>query len=122
MQIIGYLQSIFQSLPSPLSSYATGTVHAGLSGNGHIPLAGDALAALVNITTDPATLGADVGDPTFLFDRGYITPIINFGPVRGETRLVHNPQVYVLPALTEQIGYSLHPGVTISITELLRGP
>jgi hypothetical protein len=121
-QILGLLQSIYLGLPTPLTSYASGTVHSGLSGSGSVILSGSALAIEVNITTDPATLGESPGTPTFLFDRGYIQPFINFGPVGRERRLTANPQVILLPELTEQVGYTLHPGVTISITELLRGP
>lgn len=115
------LLSIYQSLPSPLTSYADATVHTGLSGNGTLTLVDSPLAVRVAITTD-VNKGDDVGSPTFRFDRGYIVPIVNSAPIRGETRLVYNPQMYILPSLTEQIGYSLTPGEVISITELVRGP
>jgi hypothetical protein len=121
-QAISLLQSIYQSLPTPVTSYATGTAHAGLSGNGPLTLSAAPLAVRVDITTDAATLGEDFGSPVYLFDRGYIVPIVNSAPVSGATRLVFNPQMYVLPALTEQIGYSLAPGVVITITELTAGP
>lgn len=116
------LTEIFQGLPTPLTSYADSTVHSGLIGNGTITLGASALAVRVNITTDAANLGSEVGSPTFLFDRGYIVPVVNSAPVRGIVKLNYNPQMYILPSLTEQIGYSLHPGVVASITELVRGP
>jgi hypothetical protein len=120
--ILFLLNEIVASLPTPLSSYADGTAHTALSGNGTITLVGDALAIRVNITTDPGYLGLSAGDPPFLFDRGYIVPIVNSAPIRGTTRLVYNPQMYLLPALTEEIGYSLTAGVVATITELVRGP
>lgn len=114
--------SIYQSLPTPLSSYASGTVHAGLSGNGTVTLATQALAVRVDITTDAPALGAAAGDPVYLYDRGYIVPVINSAPVRQLTRVAYNPQMFLLPALTEQVGYSFAPGVVATITELTAGP
>ena len=116
------VQAIYQALPTPLHSYAEGTVHSGLTGNGTVTLVDAAIAIKVDITTDNPALGFQPGNPTYLEDRGYIVPVINEGPVRGITRLVYNPQLYLLPALTEQIGYSLGAGITASITELTAGP
>jgi hypothetical protein len=114
--------AIYQGLPTPITSYADGTAHAGLSGGGTITLAASVLAARVTITTDSAQLGQSAGDPTYLFDRGYVVPIVNSAPVRGETQVVYNPQLFLLPALTEQIGYYFHPGIVATITELVKGP
>lgn len=121
-QLRQLMELVLQSLPTPINSYSEGTVHSTLSGNGTITLSGSPIAIKVDITTDSSHLGQSTADPTFLFDRGYIVPIINEGPIRGETRLTFNPQVYLLPLLTEQIGYSLHPGIVASITELNAGP
>lgn len=121
--IYSLVKSIYEGSPTPLTSYADGTAHAGLSGNGTVTLVESApLAVRVNITADSANLGQVAGDPVYLFDRGYIVPIVNSAPVRAVSRLVFNPQMFVLPALTEQIGYSLGPGVTVTITELTAGP
>lgn len=116
------LELIFSSLPTTLNSYAESTVHSGLTGGGTITLVNAPLAVKVNITTDNTHLGVALGSPNYLFDRGYVVPIAAEGPIAGLTRLVYNPQLLVLPKLTEQIGYHLGPGVTASITELVRGP
>jgi hypothetical protein len=121
-QLIGMVSAIYSALPSNPSSYADSTVHAGLSGNGTVTLQSAALALRVNITTDPNALGVTPGSPDYLYDRGFIVPVINGAPVAGNTRLQFNPQFYPLPSLTEQVGYSLHPGVVATITELVRGP
>lgn len=121
-QILGLLQSLYAGTPTPANSYANATVHLGLSGNGTITLAHSVLGVKVDITTDSPNLGVDAGSPTFLFDRGFIVPVVNSAPIRAETRLVYNPQTFLLPRLTEQIGYSLHPGIVVSITELVAGP
>lgn len=122
-----YLRQIMQMLQtlmgSPLyaHSYSTGTVHAGLTGNGSVTLAGPAMAVKVSITSD--TTGGTVisGDPSYLWSRGFIVPIAAGNPMHGMVRLVYNPQLFVLPPLTDQVGYTLPPGVTASITEMLRG-
>lgn len=121
-QVLQYVQLIYQSLPSAPSSYADATAHVGLTGNGTLTLADAPLAVRVNITTDASTLGVEAGSPEYLFDRGYIVPVVNSAPIRGETRLVYNPQLYLLPALTEQLGYSLASGLVVTITELVAGP
>jgi hypothetical protein len=121
-QIANQLDLIYSGLSSSPNSYAESTVHAGLSGNGRVTLSQSCLAVKVAITTDIASGGVDIGDPNYLFDRGYIVPITAEAPIAGDSRLVYNPQLTPLPILTEQIGYSLHPGVVISITEIIRGP
>lgn len=121
-QLLGLLQSLYASSSSPVSSYAAATVHAGLSGNGRVTLVDPAIAYRVDITTDNPTLPRDVGNPDYLFDRGYMVPIAVEGPMHGPVRLVYNPQLFILPQLTEQIGYSLGPGIIASVTELVRGP
>jgi hypothetical protein len=116
------LNAIYQGLPRQLNSYADGTVHAGLTGNGTLTLVEAApLAVRVNITTDLAG-GVAAGAPQYLAGRGYIVPIINAAPVRDFVRLVYNPQMYVLPELTEQVGYTIPSGEVITITELVAGP
>lgn len=118
-QIIGMLTALFGTAPAPFSGYATATVHSGLSGNGTLTLDDSPIAVKVAITTDIATGGIDSGSPDYLFDRGYVVPIISAGPVRAEARLVYNPQVFLMPALVEQLGYSLAPGLVVTVTELV---
>lgn len=120
--LLGLTQAIYQAIPAHLNSYAEGAVHSGLTGNGTITLSGNAIAVKVSITTDLPGGRIDLGSPNYLFDRGYIVAVTNEAPIRGTVRLVYNPQLYVLPQLTEQIGYSLPAGEVISITELTAGP
>lgn len=120
--ILSTLNAVYGALPGRLNSYAEGAVHSGLTGNGTITLSGNAIAVKVSITTDLPGGRIDLGSPNYLFDRGYIVAVTNEAPIRGITRLVYNPQLYVLPQLTEQIGYSLPAGEVISITELTAGP
>lgn len=116
------LELIFQGLPTVPTSYAEATVHAGLIGQGTVTLVDAPIAVKVTITNDNPHLGVSAGTPAFLWDRGYIVPIAAEGPIAGITRLEYSPQLYILPLLTEQIGWKTGPGVTVSITELVRGP
>lgn len=121
--ILSLVQAIYEGTPTPLTSYADGTAHSTLSGDGTITLAeAKPLAVRVDITTDPSYLGEAAGFTPYLFDRGFIVPVINGAPIRAKNRLVFNPQMFALPALTEEVGYSLSPGVVVSITELTAGP
>ncbi len=120
--ILNLVEGLYAALPTPLSSYAESTVHAGLSNGGTITLGASTIAVKVTITTDNPGLRTGVGVPTFLFDRGYIVPIAVEGPIRGQVRLVYNPQLYELPPLADQIGYQLGVGIVASLTELVRGP
>lgn len=122
-QIIGLVTSLYQGAPTALTSYAAGTVHTGLSGDGTQAISSDCIAVQVEITTDPGFYGQEAGFSNYLFDRGYIVPVIGvFGPIAGLSRLVYAEQMFVLPALTDSIGYSLSAGVVVTITELTAGP
>jgi hypothetical protein len=121
-QLLGMVQAIYTGLPQSVNSYAEATVHAGLTGNGTLTLVDHAIAIKVHITADTTGGRTAPGVPPYLFDRGWIVPIAAEGPLRGLTRLVYDPQLYPLPPLTEQIGYTLTPGITATITELVRGP
>jgi hypothetical protein len=119
--IMGMVTSIYQSLPTPIVSLSDGTAHTGLTGAGTVTFAGDPLAVRVELTTIPASLGRDLASPAFLFDAGYLVPVIAGDPLR-EMRIVYQTQQVWLRALTDQVGYKLAPGVVATITELLRGP
>jgi hypothetical protein len=121
-QILNVVNSIYSALPPSTSSYGESVVHAGLTGGGVVLLGAGCIAVKVTITGDTSGLPTAPSNPTFLFDRGFIVPIAVEGPIRGQVRLVYSPQLYQLPPLADSIGYQLATGVTISITELTRGP
>jgi hypothetical protein len=124
-QILGLLNAIYTaitSLPTAPASYATATVHSGLSGDGTITFSDDAIALLATITTDMPAYGQSDGEPPFLFGRGYIVPFTSLGPVRDRTRLAYGTQVFSLPLLSESVGYSFPAGLVVSLTELVAGP
>lgn len=120
-QILGLLQSLYEGAAVPLRSYADSTVHAGLSGNGTLTLGATTLAVRVTLTTVPSSLGREAEAFTFYFDAGWITPVAVMTPMTS-WRVSYSPQLFPLPALTDQVGYSFAHGVVASITELVRGP
>jgi hypothetical protein len=122
----GLLNSILQMVTlvqrqiAPFA-YVTGASHAGLSGNGTIAVSG-LLGIKVDVTTAPGRLGETLGDPTTIWDAGWVnigTPD-GFGPRQF---ISSNPMV-ILPVsgAATSIGYSIPPDVTITITELAREP
>lgn len=114
--------SIFQSLPGLPRSYGESTIHSGLTGNGVITLGPSAIAIRANITADTTGGLIRAGSPAYYFDRGYIVELAVEGPIRKPVRLVYNPQLFQISSVTDQIGYTLPAGLTISITELTLGP
>jgi hypothetical protein len=120
-QLEGLLLSIYQSLPTPITSLSAGTAHAGLTDNGSFSIAGTTIAVRIDVTTLPAYLGVALGDPLFHFDLGYITAAGAEGPYASE-RVTFSQQVFWLPAVSATIHYSLAPGAVVTITELSRGP
>jgi hypothetical protein len=102
--------------------YVPGAVHSGLSGAGALSVSG-LLGAKVAITTDPATLGIEGSSPSVLFDRGFISWGTPDGYLQSE-RVQHNPQLSLPPRASAftSLAYDLHPGVIVTITELVREP
>lgn len=108
---------VFQGYEHPYS-YRRGTVHAGLTGHAEFavePIVG----LLVDITARPVELGSAVGTPPAIFGMGVVSVGRSDGWLRA-TQLINDPQLVLnLPGLVSRVGYSLAPGVTATITELL---
>lgn len=121
-EIWNELQFILKALPSPTTSYTEAAAHGNLTGNGQVAVSSSAIAIKVAITTDNGSLRVDVGNPSYLFNRGYIVALTSEGAAHQLPRLVYNPQIFQLPPVTANIGYSLGQGIVASITELVRGP
>lgn len=104
-------------------AYISGASHTGLTGNGQLAVQG-LIGAKVTITANaPGTIGVQAGDPEYLWDAGWI----NWGSADGFSprqvlsatttlSLPPNAGAYTL------LGYSLAPGVVVTIQELAREP
>lgn len=103
-------------------AYVSSTVHAGLTNYGTLAIQG-LIGVRVDITAGAAGLRSVGNLPPYLFNGGFIT----FGTSDGfpsSYRIKHNPQL-CMPARASaytSLTYDLPPGVTISITELVREP
>lgn len=121
-EILGYLRSIYSGMGGEPHSYAEATVHSSLSGSGSFSLVDAALAVKATITTDRPDLGQLPGNPIYLEHRGYIVPLTAEAPIATTRKLVYNPQLFILPSLTEAIGYEFPSGLVVDVTEIVRGP
>lgn len=115
------LNLIYQGLPTAVNSLADSTVHSGLSGSQTVALVQECIAVRIDVDAFPPTQRTSAESPTFYWDVGFVTPIIETYPQRGQ-RIVYATQLFTVPALTDSIGLNLKPGVTCHMTEIVRGP
>lgn len=115
------LLTLVQRQVAPFS-YVSSTVHPNLVGQGEIAVSG-VLGIKITPGTLPGPIGQQLGDPTELWGAGWYS----WGNVDGFSNrefLTHAPQVS-LPDLAGQytrVGFSLPPGLAVTITELVRSP
>jgi hypothetical protein len=101
--------------------YVASTVHPGLTGDGQLVVS-DLIGAKVHITSPlVAPIGQEAGNPPALYGAGWVNwgGADGFGPrefIGSDPVLTFPPAVGVYTL----IGYSLPPGLTVSITELVR--
>lgn len=118
-QLLGLVLDLYgRPGASGIGNYTKGTVHAGLSGSGSIPVHGR-VGVLVDITAQ-ASAPVLPGNPPYLFDQGWLSVLTPDGFI-DEKRLTRTQQIW-LPALfpiSTQFGYFFNPGVTATVTELL---
>ena len=103
-------------------AYVAGTSHSGLTGSGELTVSG-LIGAKVEPTTIPSSAGLITGDPDTL----WLDSWVNWGNDDGWTKrefLQYSPYISLPRAAGQftKIGYSLRPGLTVTITELEREP
>lgn len=104
-------------------AYVPRTIHSGLSGSGQLAVQG-LIGAEITITANaPGTIGVQTGDPEYLWDAGWI----NWGSADGFTprQFLSATTTLSLPPSAGAytlLGYSLAPGVVVTIRELAREP
>jgi hypothetical protein len=99
-------------------AYVPGPTHAGLTGDGTLTIP-TCLGILVTVTTNPPYSGVLLGSPNEVFDIGWFS----WGTADGfDLRVrIHKLSQLSFPNKAAQftrIGYSLNPGVVVSIQEL----
>lgn len=119
-RILG-LVTLIQRQAAPFS-YVYGTQTTGLTGHGSLTTS-DLIGVSVDVTTLPDSYGRAVGTPERLFDVGSVTLGTADGYERSRT-ISSDGTLFIPPSagLYTTIGYSLAPGVEVSIRELVREP
>jgi hypothetical protein len=102
--------------------YVYGANHTALSGDGSIAVS-DLIGVSIDVTTLPGSYGEMIGTPTELFGLGFVT----LGTADGweSSRRIDHDGTLFLPGAAgvfTLIGYTLRPGVVVSIRELIREP
>lgn len=97
-----------------------GTSYAGLTDTGVIPLDDDLVGVRVDVTTLPAELSVQAGTPDHVWDIGWL----NWGSPHGfgdREWITGSTYESLRPAVARRdlLGYTLHPGVVATITNLL---
>ena len=102
--------------------YIASTAHAGLTGQGSFTVGG-LVGVKVDLTTTPGSLGQQVSEPTYFFDVGFLS-VENTDGLIQQTRVTATHQVWDprLMSTATKIGYSFHPGIVATITELQPEP
>jgi hypothetical protein len=99
-------------------SHIDGTRHAGLSGAGTVTLVAQVDAIRVEVKSNLAGWPLNPGTPNYYLSMGFITSIAVGSPLKG-WRLVYQSQTFPIVLYADQIGYTLPPGITVDIVELL---
>jgi hypothetical protein len=98
-----------------------GTAHAGLTGSGQFAVSG-IIGLSVSLTAVPSNISSVAGDPLQMYGAGWV----NTGTADGwgpRQFISSSPMlVELIPGNVTLVGYSLAPGVTATITEVLREP
>jgi len=102
--------------------YVYGTNHTGLTGDGSFSVSG-LIGVSVDVTALAPSYGVAAGTPETLYDLGFVT----LGTADGwsvSRRIDHDGSLVIPPnaGLFTEVGYTVSPGVTIDIRELVREP
>jgi len=111
-------QVIIQLLGHGGGKHVDGTRHAGLTNSGTINLIDSIDAVRVEVKTSLSGWPNNPGSPNYYFSLGFITSIAAGSPLKG-WRLVYGSQTYPIVTYADQIGFTLPPGVSIDLVELL---
>ena len=113
--------TLLQRQAAPFS-YVYGDNHTALSGHGSFAVA-DLLGVSVDVTTLPDSYGRSDGSPEILFDIGYVTLGTSDG-YAASSRISSDGTLHIPPlgGVYTVVGYTLRPGVEVSIRELVREP
>lgn len=104
-------------------SYVDGDSHFPLTGTGVVTFSEPVLGVRIDLMAVPDRIGQEVGGIYEVFTSSWINFLKDFDPqprifLRGFTQLVFPPAAGAMTGLS----YTLEPGLSINVTELLREP
>jgi hypothetical protein len=108
------------SLQSLAGPYQDTIRHQNLTGNGTISINPASSAIRVEFKTDLTNWPHNPQTPNYYYSLGFVTPFAIGTPLRGQ-RIIYNRQTFTWPSYTDQIGYSMAPGLIFDLVELTRG-
>lgn len=119
-QILQAVEAIYQALPVQLASLAQSTVHGPFTTSGHFTTGVGTIGVKVGFTAGTA-IGEAAGDPNTFFEAGWITTSMVEGNYKSR-RIAHSPELILFDPLVDTVHYTPGPGVTLTLTELTKGP
>lgn len=122
-QILQLVADLSARMGNPTQAYGSllsGPVTTGLTGAGTLDATG-AIGVRIDLTTIPSHIGSELGNPTALFDVGWLTPLSSQGPTAAQ-RIRYRTQVFFFPVTVQKFDYYLTPGVVATATLLDGGP
>jgi hypothetical protein len=108
-------------LGTQLHGLVDGTRHTGLAGGGSLTFVDNAKAVRVEITDLPAGWPQVAQVPPYLWSAGFVTPLAEDVPMRGQ-RLIYEKQTFPLLPQATGLAWQLPPQLIVDIVELLQGP
>jgi hypothetical protein len=116
--LTGLVQHLVGIATAPIDALQDGASHGPFTGTGSVLLQVECAAVRVVVLSDLTGHPQNPGTPNYFFSLGFITSYEQGTPLKG-WRLVYSGQTFPLQTYADQIGWTLAPGVSIRITELI---
>lgn len=115
------LLTLVQRQAAPFA-YIYGTNHTGLTGDGELAVS-DLIGVSVDVTTLPTSYGSVPGTPAELYGLGFVSLGTADGWSKSQ-RIDHDGTLLLPPqaGVFTRVGYTLSPGIAVSIRELVKEP
>lgn len=112
------VQFLVANASSPADALVDGAHHGPFSGSGSVLLEAECAAVRVTVQNDLSVWPKNPGTPDYFFSLGFVTSYAEGTPLKG-WRLVYSSQTFPLATYADMVGWTLPPGVSITVTEQL---
>ena len=100
------------------NSFKPGPTHAGLSGSQLVSLGPTTIGVQLHIQNISQGWPSNPQYAPYYYSLGFVTPFAISYAMRGQ-RIIHNGQIFDLPAEADQVAVDLAPGLIADLVELL---